>query len=259
MQTYTGKEFQEYSMKLDKLKYLVVGTGRCGTVYMAKLLTSVGFPCTHEAVFSYDGLNAAIKRINDGRLTMSLAGRLASIVDENKKIRWFKNEEEMSRIVADSSYMAAPYLNHELLKDVSIIHVVRNPADVINSFVYGFHYFFDKVNDEQMPYHKFIYSIMPQLRESMHPLSKAALYYIEWNKMIENLSKGKRYFKHRIENRLDKLFGFMGVKPNGYYNNTRINQSYDIDRGYRVLENIPDKAIADKLNDAYLGYYGVKI
>jgi hypothetical protein len=31
------------------MRYLVVGTGRCGTVYMAKLLSSVGVPCGHEA------------------------------------------------------------------------------------------------------------------------------------------------------------------------------------------------------------------
>ena len=40
-------------MKTDKQKldFLVTGTGRCGTVYMAELLTSLGIPCGHESLF----------------------------------------------------------------------------------------------------------------------------------------------------------------------------------------------------------------
>ena len=38
-----------------KLKYLVTGTGRSGTVYMARLLTSLGIPCSHEMIFDYRG------------------------------------------------------------------------------------------------------------------------------------------------------------------------------------------------------------
>jgi hypothetical protein len=33
------------------MKYLFTGTGRCGTAYLARLLTAAGFPTTHELLF----------------------------------------------------------------------------------------------------------------------------------------------------------------------------------------------------------------
>ena len=45
------------------LKYLVTGTGRCGTVYMARILTSIGIPCGHETIFDYRGTRGARKRL----------------------------------------------------------------------------------------------------------------------------------------------------------------------------------------------------
>src|SRR5688572_3038641 len=38
-------------------RFVIVGTGRCGTTYTAELLTQSGVPCGHESIFSYTGMN----------------------------------------------------------------------------------------------------------------------------------------------------------------------------------------------------------
>ena len=48
------------------LKYIIASTGRSGTVYMARLLTSVGVPCGHESIFTWQGIEKA-KKILDGQ------------------------------------------------------------------------------------------------------------------------------------------------------------------------------------------------
>lgn len=79
------------------LKYLITGTGRCGTGYMAQVFKSAGVPCGHEAVFSYDGPG------------------------------------EHGDWQADSSWLAAPFLPG--LEDTTIIHLVRDPRKIIESLV----------------------------------------------------------------------------------------------------------------------------
>ena len=88
------------------LDFVVVGTGRCGTAYMAELLTRMGIPCGHEWVFS-----AHPRRYPD--------------LD----------------IVGDSSAQAVPFL-HEFTG--LVLHQVRDPLRVIGSFL-GFGLFKDPV------------------------------------------------------------------------------------------------------------------
>ena len=47
----------------NELKIISTGTGRCGTAYMSKLLTSVGIPCGHESLFTNKGLTEYKYRI----------------------------------------------------------------------------------------------------------------------------------------------------------------------------------------------------
>lgn len=75
---------------------LIVGTGRCGTKFMAEWLTRSGVPCGHEAVFSYRGYTP------------------------------------QPGLVADSSWLAVPYLP---LVACRIVHIVRNPLHVVRSFL----------------------------------------------------------------------------------------------------------------------------
>lgn len=81
---------------MERLRLLVVGTGRSGTGYMSRLLTESGIPCGHESVWTYDG-----------------------VVDRPD-------------LEADASWLAVPFLAH-LPKHIRIIHVVRHPRAVVES------------------------------------------------------------------------------------------------------------------------------
>jgi len=79
------------------MKYLITGTGRCGTGYIAMVLRGAGVKCGHENVFGRTGIESA--RLWD----------------------------------ADSSWYAAFYLDDPILDGLTIVHLVRHPKEVIDS------------------------------------------------------------------------------------------------------------------------------
>lgn len=254
--SYRGKELKK-PLKVDKLKYLVVGTGRCGTVYMAKLLTSLGLPCGHESIFQNDTYEDALRRLNNAaQLSVSLISKLASNEDEKKGISWFGDTEELPALVADSSYMVAPFLDRPELADVKIIHVIREPMQVINSFVEGFKYFHKEIaKKEDGPYHKFIYHHVPELLTQADPVSRAALYYVRWNEMIENKSRKENYFLHRIEASTSKLIKFLGCTDKCGYDNKQANHKDQLKERYTFVEQIKEHAVRDLLVKMKNRYY----
>lgn len=173
-----------------KLRYLVTGTGRCGTVFLARLLTSLGVPCGHETIFDWRGIEVAHKRLaGDERLQLSYC----STVRWNDGIwtplpSWLP---DINQIAAESSYMAAPYLQDECLAETTVVHVVRNPLRVVNSFCNHIDYF--QSGNANNSYEQFIYTHWPELRAEMPPYDRACLFYVRWNQMI------KASLFHRIE------------------------------------------------------------
>ena len=171
------------------LKYLLTGTGRCGTVYYAQLLNRVGISCGHESIFTKKGIGEAVARLKSH----------SPIAQSEISL---KHCELPSKIDADSSYMSAPYLDHDILKKTKIIHLVRHPYKVINSFVKMD--YFAVPNPEDYSHQSmggnswqvFIYNHLPELREAMGQYERAALYWTRWNKMI--LSFNNSYL-HRVE------------------------------------------------------------
>ena len=165
-----------------KLEYLVTGTGRCGTVFMARLLTSVGVLCGHESVFNWSGLHHALMRLRgEEPLDLSHASKVHFQDGQNVKAEiWLPNVQD---IIAEASYMAAPFLCRDFLEYTKVIHVVRNPCRVVNSFVNYIQYF---VSDHpSTSYEQLIYRTLPMLKTKMPAYDRAALYWIEWNKLIE--------------------------------------------------------------------------
>jgi len=113
-------------MKTRRLKYLVTGTGRCGTVYMARLLTLAGIPCGHESIFDWKGITWAKRRLA-GEVPLELSS-ISTIRLENG--RWSPEPEwltDVEAIEAESSYMAAPFLEESFLSETKVIHLVRHP------------------------------------------------------------------------------------------------------------------------------------
>ena len=91
-----------------------------------------------------------------------------------------------------------------------VLHVVRHPMDVISSFVAGLDYFREWVPPD--PWHRFIYTHVPELRLDYDPLERAALYYVRWNRMVEERSRGKRYTFCRLEDGPRELLPRLGVR-----------------------------------------------
>jgi len=155
-------------------EYLITGTGRCGSRFMAKVFASAGVPCGHEAIFSVGGLEEAYGRVKG--------------------------------TPAESSWMAAPYLDDPLLKDATIVHLVRHPKHVIQSWKL----FADDTQSANQEYADLAYRTMPTLREYDNPFDRAAMFYVRWNQMIEKLA-GDRLTRWRVEDDPQGLMDELGI------------------------------------------------
>ena len=93
--------------KLHRLKLIATGTGRCGTRFVSKLLTSAGLTCGHERFFDFNGLDFAKEQLAN---------------------HWYGT-------YAESSWCAAPFLSDETLKDAFLVHLVRHPKTYIGSLL----------------------------------------------------------------------------------------------------------------------------
>ena len=216
---------------LPRLKYLVVGTGRCGTVSISRLLTQAGVPCGHESIFDSQGLDKAIERLKTNAFAQSYTCA---------RDGW----ELPDKIEADSSYMAVPFIDSSFLKNTKIIHIVRNPLEVISSFVYGVKHFQD--NSVVKEWDDFIEYNLPSIRDFNTPIEKAAHFYIEWNKMI------KADILHKIEDDPKELLEKLSLptdkiyehKANSFHRNTTV-----------TLDDMPDNIIEDLVDlSAQYGY-----
>jgi len=191
---------------MRELKFIVVGTGRCGTVYMARLLTGLGIPCGHESIFSFEGLQRALPILR-GHRQPSLSYVSTCDVLTNKRLPKWINPKQ---IVAESSYMAAPFLAEASIEKVPIIHIARHPQQVISSFVKDFKYFHKRAPGWQ----EFIYSHVPELDTLETPLERACCFYVKWNEMIERAYTARRHLFHLVEEMpSDEFFEFIDVKP----------------------------------------------
>lgn len=85
------------SEKLGKdPEFVITGTGRCGTVFLANLIDKLGIPCRHEYFYEPEGYS---KRIG---------------------------------VRGDVSWMAVPFLKDY---KGPVVHLVRHPVKVINALV----------------------------------------------------------------------------------------------------------------------------
>ena len=126
------------SFTQTKLKIIITGTGRCGTLYISKLLSFCNIFCGHETIFDHSSWNQILQRIYGNEEL-----KLSKIAKTNYG-DYLKN----NIIVGDSSYMAMPYLDMNIFNDCFFIHVIRNPIDVINSFCHNMNYFYLTVMEQ---------------------------------------------------------------------------------------------------------------
>lgn len=198
--------FGNYSPMVD-LKVIVTGTGRCGTLFMANVLTTLGWNCGHEAIFGPGGLKRARSVLSGSEEPLN------SPISREGHILC-----DCGGLVADSSYMAAPFLREF---DTTVIHLVRNPIPVVASLVGAVFRNFSRAEPtdfEDMPdhilYERFIYEHTPELRQDMPQLDRGCLFYLRWNEMIEG--SGRVDIRHRVEDPPDRIQKLLGCGDECY-------------------------------------------
>lgn len=222
-----------------QIEYIVTGTGRCGTLFMANLLTSMGILCGHEAVFTPRGMDWASLVLNGKRNARS------SFISAGDNL----SDTCEGEMIADSSYMAAPYLNKI---DAKVIHVVRNPINVVSSMIGDAFRNFKNTKPthfsdlrEHHRHEKFIYDNLKDLEKEMPQIDRACLFYVGWNRMIEDSTK--IVLRHRIEDEVSeikKLFSYEGET----YENTSCNSFADQNKEWS-FEEIESSAIRSDIEE----------
>lgn len=160
-------------MTQTPLKILIVGTGRCGTGYLAQCLENAGFSCGHEAVFNHWDED-------------TVRGKLLR-----------------STFDAESSWAAAAFLGADWLgAEVKVIHLTRSPKAVIKSF-FDINFFSD--GRVQKPLNQVVYRNTSIRPESQARLASSVAHYYEWNAMIVEKLAGAR--RPSLQLRLEDLVG----------------------------------------------------
>lgn len=154
---------------------IIAGTGRCGTKFSSKLLQNAGYLSQHEAAFRAS----------------------TTLYNIEERLEKYNNFSE-------SSWMAVPFLSHPSLADAKVMHLVRNPYDVISSFVSLNFY---EMDDLHLAYKKFLNRHAPEIYRLKNQLAAAAAHYVIWNRIIEQLRPNAIF--HRVEDggklQLEKL------------------------------------------------------
>lgn len=143
--------------------FVVSGCGRSGTGYAAAVLTALGAPCGHAAIF-----NPA---------TLAQGGRIA----------W------PERFAGDASWLAAPFLGR-LPEGSLVLHQVREPLAVIRSILRS------GILERDGEECRIAEAQLPELALG-GPTVRAMRYWVEWNRMVEAAADydDLRYRRHRLE------------------------------------------------------------
>ena len=163
------------------MEFLVIGTGRSGTGYMSKLLTSNGKLCGHESIY---GLPVNFVR--------------------------YQSIEKKLNYKGDSSWLAVPFIPQILSinPETTFIHIVRNPIDVIKSFLELD--FFNDINLRNSPYVRLISDNINLKGKTQ--LERAIAYYIGWFEMIESNNIKNKIFLQLENIDYDLLSSTLGVE-----------------------------------------------
>ncbi len=241
------------------LDYLVVGTGRCGSVYMARLLTSLGKTCGHESLFAAFGVVYAMELMKKNLVETSGVSKQDMLNGEPIE-KWFDG----SAYCAESSWMAAPFIDHHCVKNAALIHNVRNPLLVVSSYVKDLRQFSEKPGNFAI-FVEFIRLHAPEILEAPSEIERACLFWVKWNQLILDKAKqtGKRYLLARVEDGPStELLDFLQVSPalrDKAFSNTRIN-SWKRREADLTLSDIPEGRIKNSFVKmaARLGYPELK-
>jgi hypothetical protein len=135
-----------YPEPCNDLKFVITGTGRCGTHYYQRLLSLLGIKVGHEYALS-------------------------------------RSKTYTGGMDGDVSFMAAPHCKSLSEHGVKILHVVRNPLGVIRSMMGNDTHCFENPTDGTPLYKAHYAKITEEERENL--LNATMLYWVRWNELIE--------------------------------------------------------------------------
>ena len=144
------------------MRFLVVGTGRCGTTWLSEVLTAAGVPTGHEDVFTAVGIRDMWCWLGEDGKVHSLAG--------------------------DVSLYAVPFLREW---DGPVLHMVRHPLDCIGSLA-GWR--LPSFPNTQGEGGQLVNAHLPWTCSDQ--ITASARYWHDWNVMAE---RGADYLRFRVE------------------------------------------------------------
>lgn len=203
---------------------IVTGTGRCGTLFMANVLTTLGWHCGHEAIFGPEGIEKARSILSGAEEPQN-----SPISRDGVAIC------DCGALKGDSSYMAAPFLKNF---DAAVVHLVRNPIPVVASLIGKVFRNFSRSSPSEFEdapdhilYETFMYHHLPDLCEEMPQLDRGCLFYLRWNEMIEG--SGRVDIRHRVEDPLDRIKKLVGSSE-CCYSDTSCNSFVDSSKMWSI-------------------------
>ena len=183
------------------VKYLITGCARSGTGFFAKMFNDNGISCGHEKYFN-------------------------PFSQKNKNIE------------AESSWMGTSEINN-LNENVNIVRIYKNPFEVIKSHIDLD--FFNKKN-KNSSYFLYMKKNIPELNLfSKNEFENAAIYYIKWNLLFDELINNKKYITINF-NELIKMDNFILFNKNFKIPKNIIN-----DKKHLKYKNIQNNVIIDNL------------
>lgn len=212
---------------MNHLKYLIVGSPRSGTTFMAKAFSSIGISCGHERIFGPSKIG------KHSKLTLKLV--------EERLLRF-------SNLKAEASWYAVPFLSSHfnlINQDNIIIHVVRHPIAVIESLL-AIKLFSRSSHDFSMNY---ALKRTPGIHKNDPEIVKCCKFYLHWNNKIHDSSMVS--YRHRVEDNIVVLFDLLGLKFNHkqVFNDTKANTRNKLNREIISAKDIPNKQLLDKLEN----------
>ncbi len=131
-------------------RFLITGTGRCGTTWAANTLTANGVPCSHQHI-RHEHVLAGAYEWPDGA-------------------------------VGDSSYEAVPLLPHLRPMVAKVVVLVRHPVDVAHSWL-QLGVFTDEWRTQDDLLQKVLAKHLPAIYGQPDAASRALWFWLEWNRL----------------------------------------------------------------------------
>jgi hypothetical protein len=168
------------------MRFVVTGTGRCGTSYTSSLFNAAGVPCGHEDIFN---VRAGVRDI---RVSFGLRADLLSPVLRLRE-EW---RRRFTRLEGDASWMAVPRLRW--FNGTKFLQL-RHPMRVVQSWVaVGFFSFSPALHLQARWASQY-------MTFSGDDLTDAMRWWVLWN----DLAAQKADFTYRLEDLDSDLFAQM--------------------------------------------------